>query len=164
MIKEEQERDQVQIKSATESATSNHVKAASERDAARAAARDLEQQLAAALADLDLARADRDRAVTASSNMQNALEAFQIEREAETAILEEQRRDAEVAAAAAHAAVLEATIEADEAKMREVQIAADKAVTNIMEEVNDLEQRVNVSLIAFLICVEGQGSGIFVSS
>lgn len=78
----------------------------------------------------------------ANANLQNALEAFQSEREAEMALLEEQRHAAEEATAAAHAAALDAMRESNEAKMKEVSLAADKAIRNIMEEVNQLERRV----------------------
>jgi hypothetical protein len=150
MLKEARDRDRAQIESTTSSASENQTKIASSRDAARAEAQDMERQLAATLADLELARADYNRAMLSSANLQRALEAFQNEREAETGILEEQARSSEEATAAAHAATLTATVEANEAQMKAVQYAADAAIRNIMDEVKTLEQTVQVSHI---ICV-----------
>lgn len=145
MLMEERDRDRFQKQSAVESAESNISKTATERDASLAKAIDYEQQLTAALADLKLARSDTERVMTANINLQNALEAFQSEREAEIGILEEQRVAVEEATAAAHAAAIEATHEANEAQMRALQMAADAAVTNVMEEVRSLEGKVEVS-------------------
>eukprot|EP00978_Attheya_sp_CCMP212_P004332 scaffold9459_cov45-Attheya_sp.AAC.2 len=142
MLKEARDRDRAQIESTTSSASENQTKIASSRDAARAEAQDMERQLAATLADLELARADYNRAMLSSANLQRALEAFQNEREAETGILEEQARSSEEATAAAHVATLTATVEANEAQMKAVQYAADAAIRNIMDEVKTLEQTV----------------------
>ncbi len=142
MVKEAYERERALTHSAAQSLESNHAQAEAERDAAMAEMKNLQQQLAAALADVNVSRSDAERIMMANSNLQNALEAFQSEREAEIALLEDQRRAAEEASAAANAAALDAMREANEARMKEVSIAADKAIRNVMEEVNQLERRV----------------------
>lgn len=81
----------------------------------------------------------------ANVNLQSALEAFQNERDAEMNMVEQQYVDAEQATAAAHAAAIEATHEANEARMREVQFAADAAVRNVMAEVKELQHKLEVS-------------------
>lgn len=77
----------------------------------------------------------------ARDNLQMALESFQSERDAELGLLEEQRREAEEATAAAHAAALEATHEAHEAHIRDIQSAADMAVRHSMDEIKQLESK-----------------------
>lgn len=146
MLKEARDRERAQRESAAYNAESSQAELESERDAALATARDLERQLAATRADLEIARADTDRIMTANVNLQSALEAFQSEREEETRLLDEQRIAAEESMAAANAAVMEATHEANEARMREVQMASDAAVRNIMAEVHDLEQKLEVRM------------------
>ena len=141
MMKEDLVREQKKNKSAASSAESNSAQLEVERSAALASARDLEQQLAAALADVEVARADSARIMTANDNLQSALESFQNEREAELGILEEQRSEMEQATAAAHAAALDALREANDANMQEIQMAADKAVKNSMDEIKLLEDR-----------------------
>ena len=79
MLQEERDRVRAQKKSVTESAQTNTAKIASDRDSALAECRDLQQQLTATLADLNVAQADTARGVTASGNLQYALEAFQAE-------------------------------------------------------------------------------------
>ncbi len=108
-------------------------------------ARDLERQLAAALADLELSRKDYERAVMSNENLQSALESFQVEREAELSLLEEQRKHSEATLAAAHAAGIEAINEVNEARVKEVQLAADSAIRNLMEEIKVLEASIEVS-------------------
>ena len=115
-----------------------------ERDVAMATVRDLERQLKAVLADLEMAKADADRITMANINLQSALEAFQSERDAEMQMVQEQRDEAELATAASHAAAIEATREANEIRMREVQMAADAAVKNVMTEVHELEAKLEV--------------------
>lgn len=139
MLKEERDRDRAKNQTAVASAETNTVQLASERDAALSQVASLEQQLAAALADVEVARSDTERIMTGNNNLQQALEAFQGEREAEIAMIEEQRLAAEEANAAAHAATLEATHEANEARIREIQRAADEAARQTMEKMKQLE-------------------------
>lgn len=142
MLKEETDREKEKSQSAAEAARSNLAEISAQCDAAKQEASDLERQLAAALADLELSRADYERAVRSNENLQLALESFQAEREAELSLLEEQRQHAEVALAEAHAAGIEAIKEVNEARVKEVQIAADAAIRNLMEEVKTLETSV----------------------
>jgi hypothetical protein len=70
------------------------------------------------------------------------MEAFQSERDSEVSIIEEQRRIADETKDAAHAAAIQATIQANEAKLREFQDAADTAVRNVMDEIKMMELKV----------------------
>jgi hypothetical protein len=128
----------------------------SERDAAKAKARDLEQQLAAAHADVELANTDRNRALMANENLQRALEDFQSERDAEIALLMEQRTADEEAIEAAHNASLEAMREANAAEIRDIQYAANKSVQNSLVEIDKMEATIQVSCMiieaAVLLC------------
>lgn len=139
MLEEERRREKSALESANERTSEDHALVVSERDASKAKVCDLEQLLAAAQADLDLANADRNRALAANENLQRALEDFQGERDAEVALLAEQHRAAEEAAAAAHAASLEATREASAAEMRDVQYAADRSLQNSLAEMDKME-------------------------
>jgi len=139
LLKEETDREKEKSLSAAEAARNNITEIASQRDAAKQEARDLERQLAAALADLELSRKDYERAVMSNENLQSALESFQVEREAELSLLEEQRKHSEATLAAAHAAGIEAINEVNEARVKEVQLAADSAIRNLMEEIKVLE-------------------------
>ncbi len=144
MLKEARDRERAHRENAAVDAESNQAELLAERDVAMATVRDLERQLKAALADLDIAKADADRITMANVNLQSALEAFQSERDAEMQMVQEQREEAELATAASHAAAIEATREANEARMREVQMAADAAVKNVMREVQELEAKLEV--------------------
>lgn len=144
MLQEERERVRAQKQTVSESAETDKVKISLERDAALAEARDTKQQLTAALADLSMAKADAQRALESSGNLQYALEAFQAEREAELGILEEQRLADQSAVQAAHATAVQALKEAHEAQTNQVQLAGDTAVKNVMEDVNSLESKVEV--------------------
>ena len=146
MLKEQRDRERAHRETAAVNAESSQAELEAERDAALSTARDLEQQLMATLADLDVARSDTERIMIGHANLQSALEAFQSEREAEMSLVEEQRMMAEEATAAAHAAAIEATHEANEARMRQVQMAADAAVKNVMAEVQALQAKLEVSL------------------
>jgi GRAB domain/GRIP domain len=139
LLKEERDRDRAKNQSVVASAETSTVQLASERDAALSEVARLEQQLAAALADLEVARSDTARVMTGNHNLQLALEAFQGERDAELAMMEEQRLAAEQAMAAAAAATLEATHEANEARIREIQRAADDATRLQLEKRKQLE-------------------------
>jgi hypothetical protein len=145
LLKEETDREKEKSLSAAEAARNNITEIASQRDAAKQEARDLERQLAAALADLELSRKDYERAVMSNENLQSALESFQVEREAELSLLEEQRKHSEATLAAAHAAGIEALNEVNEARVKEVQLAADSAIRNLMEEIKVLEASIEVS-------------------
>lgn len=145
MLKEARDRERAHRENAAVNAESNQAELEAERDVALSTARDMERQLKATLADLEIAKADADRILMANVNLQSALEAFQSERDAEMSMVEEQRAEAEQATAAAHAAAIEATIGTNEARMREVQVAADAAVRNVMQEVHELEGKLEVS-------------------
>lgn len=139
MLKEECDRERTKNATVAVNAESSQAELESERDAALALTRDLENQMNAVLADLEVARSDTSRVMTANVNLQNALEAIQNEREAELSLLEQQRVDAEAATAAAHAAAIEAASEASEVRIKEAQTAADAAVKNTMGHVETLE-------------------------
>jgi hypothetical protein len=139
MLREERDRERAKRQNVVESAITSHSQVESERDAALAEVRDLKQQLTAALADLEVANADKARILTANNNLQYALEAFQDERQAEMVLLEEQRKEAEEAINAAHAAAMEATCQVHQGEMKHVQYASDSAVKNVMQEVHELE-------------------------
>ena len=145
MLEEERRREASALESAHEKTSEGHTLLLSERDAAKAQARDLEQLLTAARADLELANTDRNRALMANENLQRALEDFQGERDAEIALLTDQRLTDEEAIAAAHAASLEATREANAAEMRDVQYAADRSVQNTLVELDKMEATIQVS-------------------
>jgi hypothetical protein len=146
LLEEERQREKALLESAKEKSSEDYVLVLSERDAAKARARDLEQQLAAARADVELGNTDRNRALLACENLQRALEAIQSERDAEIALLMEQRTAAEEAMEAAHAAALEAMRELNKAEMRDVQYAADKSVQNSLAEMDKMEATIVVSL------------------
>jgi dGTP triphosphohydrolase len=139
LIREDRDRLRAQHQSAAESAFSSRSQLESERDSALAECRDLKQQLAANMADLEVAQADRTRIITANQNLEGALEAFQNERQAELDMLEEQRLDAEAATKAAHAASLEAIKQTHESELTQIQQAADSAVKSTMSEIKLLE-------------------------
>lgn len=141
LLKEEKERERAKNHSLTAAAQGSTAQLEEERDRALAEVQDLGQLLKATVADLGIARADTERIMMARDNLQAALESFQSEREAEYAIWEEQRLEKEQAIAAAHAAALEATHEAHQAQIREIQSAADAAVRNAMEEIRQLETK-----------------------
>lgn len=145
LLEEERQREKALLESAKEKSSEDYVLVLSERDAAKAQARDLEQQLEAARADVELANTDRNRALLACENLQRALEAIQSERDAEIALLMEQRTAAEEAMEAAHAAALEAMRESNKAEMRDVQYAADRSVQNSLAEMDKMEATIVVS-------------------
>ena len=140
-MREEMDREKAKSQSVVESAISSHSLIESARDVALSEVRDLKQKLSAALADLDIVNADNARLITANTNLQAALEAFQEERLAEVALMEEQRIAAELALEAAHSASLHAARQTHEAEIKQVQAAADSAVKNVLEEVHGLEAK-----------------------
>jgi hypothetical protein len=145
LLEEERQREKALLSAANEKSSGDYVLVSSERDAAKAKARDLEQQLAAAHADVEIANADKNRALMASENLQRALEAIQNERDAEIALLMEQRTAAEEAMEAAHSAALEAMREANATQMRDVQYAADKSLQNSLVEMDKMEATIQAS-------------------
>lgn len=144
ILKEDHSREKAKVQNVAASAESNTAQLITERDEALAKVQDLQLQLSAALADVDVSKSDTERVMMANSNLQAALEAFQNEREAEMALFEENRLAQEEATAAAHAAALEATHEAHQADIRHIQQAADAAVKNSMEEIKNLEGKLEM--------------------
>jgi hypothetical protein len=152
MIKEARDRERFHRESAAVNAESSQAELEAERDAALSTARDLERQLMAVLADLEIARSDTERIMMANLNLQSALEAFQSEREAEMNLFNAQRLTDEEATAAAYAAAIEATHEANDARMREVQMAADAAVKKVMTEVQEVQEKLEVRRCRGISC------------
>ena len=141
MMQEQHDRERAKNQSAVESTSANSAQLEAYRDALEAEVQDLKRQLAAAHADVEVARADTERVMTGNANLQSALEAFQSEREAELALIEEHKLAAEEATAVAHAAALEATHEAHEAEIRQIKFAADEQIAKTKEEVKRLEEK-----------------------
>lgn len=141
MLKEDHSREKAKVQNVAASTESITAHLESERDEALARGHDLQLQLSAALADLDIAKSDVERTMISNGNLQAALEAFQNEREAEVAMLEESRREQEEVMSAAHAAALDATHEANQAEIRQIQRVADAAVTHSMDEIKRLEDK-----------------------
>lgn len=144
MLKEDHNREKAKVQTVAASAETNTAQLESERDEALARAHDLQLQLSAALADIGVANSDTERVSAANSNLQSALEAFQNEREAEIAMMEENRGEQEAAMAAAHAAVLYATHEAHLTEIRHIQTATDNAIKHSMDEINSLEGKLEM--------------------
>lgn len=143
MLREEIDRERTKNQTMVQSTMTSHSQLESERDAALAQVRDLKQQLAATLADLEIARADQQRILLSNSNLQSALEAFQDERQAEMNLLDEQRLESEEAIKSAHAAALEALKQTHAAEIRQVQSVADKKLQQAMDETNTLKVSLN---------------------
>lgn len=141
MLKEDRNRANAKFQNVAASAESNTAQLETERDEALAMVQDLQLQLSAALADVDVAKSDTERVMQANGNLQSALEAFQNEREAEMAMVEANQRDQEEATAGAHAAAIAATNEVHQAEIRKVQQAADASVRHSMEEITLLEDK-----------------------
>jgi chromosome segregation ATPase len=114
----------------------------SERDSALSELRDMKQQLAAVNADLEIARADNTRIMTANTNLQTALEAFQDERQAEIRMIDEQRLESEQAIKSAHEASLSALRQTHETKIYEVQKAAATTMQAMKGEMELLEGQI----------------------
>ena len=144
MLKEDHSREKAKVQNVAASAESNNYHLESERDEALASVHDLQLQLSATLADVDVAKADAERVMIGNTNLQAALEAFQNEREAELAMIEESRLDQENATAAFHAAAIEATHEAHQAEIRQNQRVSDAAVKNCMDDIKRLEEKLEM--------------------
>ena len=141
MLKEDHSREKAKIQTVAASAESSTVQLESERDEALAKVHDLQIQLSAAFADLQIAKSDAERIMQANVNLQSALEAFQNERDAEMAMMEENQREREKLLAAKHAAILDATHEVNQAEIRQMQQVSDAALVNSMEEIKKLEDK-----------------------
>jgi myosin heavy subunit len=138
MVREERDRERAKNHSVVQSTITSHSVLESERDSAVAEVRDLKQLLAAALGDLDIARADRGRLLTANNNLQSALEAFQDERQAEINMVEEQRLEAEAGIKAAHAAAVEIMKQTHAEEIRRVQRVAEENTKKAVEQRDDI--------------------------
>ena len=132
MLREKHARENNEIKQKAASAENNQSQIERERDEAILELQALRQQVAAAEADLAIARSDAERIMAANENLQSALEAFQNEREAELGLFEEQRLESEGHLKAAHEAAMEATKEVHRSQIREVQAAADAEIRAAM--------------------------------
>lgn len=152
LLKEETARNQLVHQNATESNFGTLQKITSERDEFRSLAQSLQQQLDGTLADLDLVKNDLNRTLTSRMNLQDALEAFQNERDSEIQILEEQRIEKENVLIAANEAKIQAVKEENNRIMSQVQHASDMAVKNAMEDISTLEQKEEVSGFYFITC------------
>ncbi|KAG7349352.1 hypothetical protein IV203_011949 [Nitzschia inconspicua] len=139
MVKEDLSRERSKNQTVVDSAITSHTQVELERDSALSELRDVKQMLAAAMADLEIARADNERIMTANSNLQSALEAFQDERQAEMKMIDEQRLESEETIKSAHEAAMNALKQTHEAQLYEVQIAASKTVQNAKNEMELLE-------------------------
>jgi hypothetical protein len=142
MVKEERDRERAKSHHAVASASDNNTQLGEQRDEAMAEVDDLKRQLAAAMADLDVAKSDTERVMMANINLQGALESFQSEREAELGMLEEQRLQAEEATAAAYAAQLDATKQAHATELGQLQQATDASIRHSLDGIHQLEARV----------------------
>jgi len=142
VLKEQHAREKERIIAESESNTSMQSQLANERDAANAKALDLEQQIAALRADLDIVKSDYSRALEANHNLQSALEAMQSESQTEISMLEESQKSTEQAIHDAHEAALRAEKDANEKLMAEIQNAASASVSRMIQELNDTETKV----------------------
>ena len=142
MVEEAREREKKKLESVSESLSDETAKISQERDESKALAVDLEQQIDALRADLNIVKADYARASAANTNLQIAMEAFQKEREAEVSLFEEQKKDMEDANNAACEAKIHAAQKTNQKLMDEVQMAANNAVKNMMGEVETMEHKV----------------------
>lgn len=141
-MREDNNRVQAKAENLAASAQSDTAKLAQDRDQALAEVKDLQLRLSAAIADHEILKADGERLALSNENLQGALEAFQAEREAEMAMIEEQKLDETQALNSSHAAEMEALELVHQNKVRQIQKAADDAVRNKMEEVKELEDKV----------------------
>jgi len=146
LLREERDRANEKVESLKESQTTDHSNLSAERDAAKAEALDLEQRLTTIHADLDIVRSDYERSIIANSNLQAAMEAFQVERESELDLLDESRISAEEAMKASHDLALQSMRQENENTVREVQLASNKSIQNIMSEMALTEQKLEESL------------------
>lgn len=139
MLREKHARESKAIMNKAVSAETTHAQIEEQRDAALLEVRTLQQQLAATEADLHVAQADAQRIMKANENLQSALESFQNEREAEMAMIDEQRLESEGQLTAAHETQMEAIKEVHKAEMRRVQAACDDEIRAVMAKVQQLQ-------------------------
>lgn len=144
MLKEDNEREKAKRQNVAASAESTSAQLIADRDAALADVQDLKQQLAASRADFEICKSDSERLIIANNNLQAALEAFQMEREAELAIWEENKAADEQALVAAHEVALDAANQTHKAQLETLQKVADAAVKNSMNEVKMLEEKIEM--------------------
>lgn len=109
-LEDAKDRERASIESKVEDAESNNATLLVDRDEALARVRDVEQQLAAALADSEVVKCDMERIMKGNSNLNKALESFQSERDAEIQLMQELHRSSLETANAAHAAAMQATV------------------------------------------------------
>lgn len=140
MLREQHDRERKQISKKAESVEGAHAQIEAERDSALAEVQNLKQQLAAAEADLQVAKADAERIMTANNNLQSALESFQTEREAELGLVEEQRLESEAQIKAAHEIAMEATKESHKAELQKMRAETDNEIKSVMAKVQQLQQ------------------------
>jgi len=145
LLKDEKDREVQKVEDLKESKNSSQAALSAERDAAKAEVLDLQQRLAAVQADLEVAQADYYRAMTSSSNLQEAMAAFSDEREAEIALLEDSRNTSEEALLAAHELALQAMKQENNRVVQEMHMASDKAVTNMMNDLKESEAKQEVA-------------------
>lgn len=141
LLKEDRDRARAKVEDMTACAQNNNSQISAERDDALATAKDLQLQLSAALADLSVAKADTERVVASNENLQAALEAFQTERETELSLVQEHHKTQESALEAAHQAAIAALKEVQKTEMLQIQQAADNAVKNSMDDIQQLEEK-----------------------
>ena len=141
LMKEERDREANKLREIEEAQSSSIQSLISERDTAISQIRDLEQRLTTLQADFDVTQADMSRVLQANSNLQSALEAFQTESEAELAILEESRASSEQALIASHDLAMELVKKENQRSIDEIQIASDKAIHKMMDEVAMMEEK-----------------------
>jgi GRAB domain/GRIP domain len=144
MLKEDHNREKAKIQTVAASAESSTAQLESERDEALSKVHDLQLQLSAAIADIDVAKSDVQRIMIANGNLQAALESFQSERDAEMTMLEEKRYEDELAMTATHAVAIDAIREANQAEIRQLQRVSDAAIMNSMEEIKRLEEKLEM--------------------
>ena len=147
MLKEARDQDLHKIQTTVESASTTHNKIASERDAYKSQTADLQQQLIALQADLELSQSDYQRTLQSFENLQKALEGMQLEHDSEIALLVEQRNHSEQVAAASASANSIAVQEANEVKMNDLQRANDMAIRNLMIEIDVMEKKHEVTIV-----------------
>jgi len=138
-LKNSKDREQASIASKVEDAESNNATLQADRDAAFANVRDLEHQLAAALADAEVAKCDTERIMKGNSNLNRALESFQSERDTEIRLLQEEHKSSIEMTEAAHAVSMQATIQMNENKMKDVQYAADTEIKKMMAQFDQMK-------------------------
>mmetsp|Transcript_14923 Transcript_14923/g.17133 ORF Transcript_14923/g.17133 Transcript_14923/m.17133 type:complete len:1037 (+) Transcript_14923:89-3199(+) len=130
---------QASIASKIENVESSNAKLQADCDAACANVRNLEHQLAAALADSEVAKCDMERIMKGNTNLNNALESLQSERDVEILMLEEEHKSSFKMVEAARAASMQVTIQMNESKLKDVQYAADTEINRMIAKFDKLK-------------------------